>query len=155
VSRGFGFTQRWLLGCIGDEPMTFKEILARAYPAVTYEGDMAGAIGVFKVGGVRSLRRALGKLCDLGVIQIAGRRPHHYRLSPHFAALEHNAEAITLLCKILKNEPAMLPEGGPNPLLAAMLASPRYFGRGPSAASAALTSSPRKTRAAIRNASAR
>jgi hypothetical protein len=118
MSRGFGFAQRWLLGCIGIEPMTFDQISARAYPIGTFQGDMAKAIGGSNVGGIRSLRRALSKLCDFGVIQIAGRRPHHYRLHPFFAHAEHNPELITLLCAMLKEEPAMT-SGGPNPLKSA------------------------------------
>ena len=115
MSRGFGILQRLLLESVGAEPMTFEEISARAYPAGTFNGDLAKVIGGSNVGGVRSLRRALGKLCDLGVIQIVGRRPHHYRLHPFFAACEHDEEMIALACRILKNEPAMTPSG-PNPL---------------------------------------
>jgi hypothetical protein len=115
MSRGFGYVERWLLGCIGFEPMAFKQILDIAYPVGSFENDMAKAIVGSNVGGVRSLRRALGKLCDLGVIQIAGRRPHHYRLHPFFKGCEHNPKRIALLCLILKGEPAMTPVG-PNPL---------------------------------------
>jgi len=105
MSRGLGFTQRWLLWCIGTEPVTFEEISDRAYPAGTFNADLAKAIGGSNVGGIRSLRRALGKLCDLGVIQIVSRRPHRYCLHPFFArqGAEHNPKLISLLCRILKD----------------------------------------------------
>lgn len=109
----------WLLHCIGAEPMTFEDISTCAYRAGTFNGDLAKELGGSNVGGVRSLRRALGKLCDLGVIQIVGRRPHRYRLDPLFVreGAEHNEERIAILCRILMDEPAMTP-GGPNPLKA-------------------------------------
>ena len=61
MSRGFGVTQQWLLWCIGTEPVTFEEISDRAYPAGTFNADLAKAIGGSNVGGIRSLRRALGQ----------------------------------------------------------------------------------------------
>ena len=64
--------------------MSFDEILARTYPPGSFEYDAAKEIGGSQVGRVRSLRRALGRLCDLGIIQILDRRPHRYRLHPFF-----------------------------------------------------------------------
>jgi hypothetical protein len=64
-----------------------------------------------------SLYRALGTLVDLGVIQIVGRHPHHYRLHPHFKGCEHNPRSIAILCRILEGEDALTP-AGPNPLKA-------------------------------------
>ena len=107
MSRGFGYVERWLLECIGAEPMAFEQILDAAYPVGSFENDMAKTIGGSNVSGVRSLRRALGKLCDLGVIRIIGRRPHRYRLHPFFGGLEYDVRQIALLCRILKDEPGM------------------------------------------------
>jgi hypothetical protein len=76
---------------------------------------MAKAIGGSNLGRVRSLRRALGKLVALGVIQIIGRRPYQYRLHPFFKEVEHEPERIVLLCRLLQDEPTMTP-AGPNPL---------------------------------------
>jgi hypothetical protein len=110
MSRGFGIAQRWLLSCCIDaEPMTFEQILARAFPDGTFEGDMTKTIGGSNVGKVRSLRRALRKLCDDGVIQMMiGRRLHHYRLHPLFVRerAENNPKLIWILCQILKAEAA-------------------------------------------------
>jgi hypothetical protein len=126
MSRGFGRLQHWLLGCIGNEPMTFEEIIARAYPEGSFEGDMARVLGSSNVSPTRSLRRALGKLCDLGVIQIVSRRPHYYRLHPFFVTeqAEYNPKLISLLCSILKDEPEMT-SAGPNPLKPGMSAGNR------------------------------
>jgi hypothetical protein len=106
MSRGFGKIEMWLLGCIGTEPMTFKQIFAIAYPVGTYEGDLAAAIGGSNVGGIRSLRRALGRLVDQGVIQGMGRRPLHYRLAPVFVRkrIEHKPELIRLVHRIIEAE---------------------------------------------------
>src|SRR5215831_3805206 len=107
MSRGFGLLQRWLLGCIGAEPMTFEQILARAYPEGSFEGDMAQVLGSSNVSPARSLRRALSKLCDLRIIQVLGRRPHRYRLDPLFVSqgVERAPERIWLVYQILKDEP--------------------------------------------------
>jgi hypothetical protein len=106
MSQGFGIIQRWLLGCIGAKPMTFEQILAIAFPEGSYESDMAKALGGTNVGRVRSLRRALRKLCDVGIIQITGRRPAHYRLHPQFVeqGMERNSELIALLYQTFKRE---------------------------------------------------
>jgi hypothetical protein len=102
MSRGFGRMQCWLLQCIGAEPMTFAQILARSYPPGSFEFDMAEALGGSNVAGVRSLRRALAKLCDLDIIQTLG----HRRLHPVFVreGIQHNHEAIAALWQILKAE---------------------------------------------------
>jgi|SRR6516225_5821918 hypothetical protein len=106
MSRGFGRLQYWLLGCIGNEPMTFEQILAQAYPEGSFEGDMAKVLGSSNVSPTRSLRRALGKLCDAGVIQIMGRRPHRYRLDPLLVrgGAQHNPDHISLIYRCLKDE---------------------------------------------------
>jgi len=90
MSEGLGRIERWLLWIIGTAPMSFDEILARTYPPGSFEYDAAKEIGGSQVGRVRSLRRALGRLCDLGIIQIFDRRPHRYRLHPFFTRYEHN-----------------------------------------------------------------
>lgn len=119
MSRGFGCAQRWLLERIGAVPMTFEQIITAAYSPEYFKDDVVAKwVRSPNFGPTSSLRRALGKLCDLGVIQIVGRRPHHYRLHPFFGGCEHDVEQIVLLCRILADEPAMTPIGRPNPLKA-------------------------------------
>jgi hypothetical protein len=89
MSRGPGSVQRYLVNVLGAEPMTFDEVLNRAYPPGSFEGDMAKEFGGANVGRVRSLRRALFKLCEDDVVQICGiKRPHSYRLHPTFLAFQ-------------------------------------------------------------------
>lgn len=90
MSRGFGIAQRWLLGCIGNEPMTFEEILKRAYPEFFEKADLVKWLGSSNCSPTRSLRRALGKLCDLDIIQIKGGRPHRYYLHRLLAYYEYD-----------------------------------------------------------------
>ena len=106
MSRGFGRVQYWLLGCIGNEPMTFEQILARAYPEFFKGGhtDITKWLGSSNCSLTRSLRRALGKLCDLDIIQVKGKRPHRYYLHRLFAADEHNAKLIELSYRCLEHE---------------------------------------------------
>jgi hypothetical protein len=53
----------------------------------TYENDLAKEIGGSQIGRVRSLRRALQKLCDAEIVQIVGlHQPHKYRKHSHFVA---------------------------------------------------------------------
>jgi hypothetical protein len=108
--------QRWLLEFIGLEPVSFEQILAQAYREGSLEGDMAKVLESSNISPTCSLYRALGKLVDLGVIQIVGRR-HHYRLHPFFKGCEHNPRSIAILCRILEGEDALKP-AGPNPLKA-------------------------------------
>ncbi len=53
-----------------------------AYPEGSFESDMAKVLGGSRVGRVRSLRRALRRLCDSGEVTMAGegsrREPHRY-----------------------------------------------------------------------------
>jgi hypothetical protein len=85
MSRGFGFTQNYLLRIIGLEPMIFDEshcLSARDIRRRYGQGD-----GGSNVGGVRSLRRALFRLCEQDVIQVLGiKRPHSYRLHPDYVS---------------------------------------------------------------------
>jgi hypothetical protein len=90
MSGGFGLLQRWLLEFIGLEPVSFEQILAQAYPKGSLEGGMAKVLESSNISPTRSLYRALRKLVDLGVIQIVGRHPYHYRLHPFFKGCEHN-----------------------------------------------------------------
>lgn len=46
--------------------MTFVEIMAVAFPEGSYEFDIAKVVGGSNVGRVRSLRRALQRLCQGG-----------------------------------------------------------------------------------------
>src|SRR6516165_5696255 len=97
MSRGFGFMQRYLLGVVGKEPMTFKQILDIAVPAGTFDGDMARALGTSSVSATRSLRRALFKLCQLDVLQkLDIKAPHSYRLHPDFHGHEFDPERIAI-----------------------------------------------------------
>jgi hypothetical protein len=56
MSRGPGYVQRYIFGLLmqNKKPMTFAEILARAYPPGSFEGDMAKEFGGANVGGVDS-----------------------------------------------------------------------------------------------------
>jgi hypothetical protein len=84
VSRGHGAIQQYLdrLLMAAPKPLTFAEIVAIAYPEGGFEGDMAKVLGSSNVGAVRSLRRALKRLADDGMIirSGGGRRgnPHRY-----------------------------------------------------------------------------
>jgi hypothetical protein len=85
MSRGFGFVENYLLGVVGKEPMTFKQILDIAFPEGTFEGDMAHTLGASSVGVTRPMRRALFRLCEKGVFQkLDIKAPHSYRLSPQY-----------------------------------------------------------------------
>ena len=104
MSVGLGRIEHWPLYAIGTEPMTFEQILARTYPPGSFEYDVAKEISGSQVGRVRSLRRALGRLCDLGIIQILDRRPNRYRLHPFFTRYEHNPHLIRLCCNLFRSE---------------------------------------------------
>jgi hypothetical protein len=84
MSRGPGDVQRYLFSLLMQtkKPMTFAEILARAYPPGTFNGDMAKVLGGANVGGVRSLRRALYKMVKDGTLTAFGKGgradPHRY-----------------------------------------------------------------------------
>ncbi len=89
MSRGPGKIQNYLTDLLlGHSPdaMTFAEIMAIAFPEGSFESDMAKALGGSKVGRVRSLRRALRRLCDTGDVMMFGegsrRDPHRYWLDP-------------------------------------------------------------------------
>ena len=68
MSRGLGSIQRYLMKLIwsSPDPMTFVEIMAVAFPEGSYEFDIAKVVGGSNVGRVRSLRRALQRLCHGG-----------------------------------------------------------------------------------------
>jgi hypothetical protein len=76
VSRGRGRIQSYLADLIlaAPEPMTFAEILAVAYPEGSHEFDIAKVVGGSNIGRVRSLRRALQRLCQDGTIVVTGER---------------------------------------------------------------------------------
>jgi hypothetical protein len=89
MSRGPGKIQNYLTGLLlnySPDPMTFAEIMAIAYPEGSFESDMAKALGGSRVGRVRSLRRALRRLCDTGDVLVLGEGsrsdPHRYWLDP-------------------------------------------------------------------------
>jgi hypothetical protein len=107
MSRGFGIMENYLLGVVGREPMTFEQILNIAFPEGTFDGDMARTLGASQVAGPRSMRRALFRLCDNGILQKLGiKTPHSYRLSPIYLRegpdVEFNPKLIWLLRQCIK-----------------------------------------------------
>jgi hypothetical protein len=93
MSRGHGALQDYLMKMIlhSPDPMTFAEIMAIAFPEGSYESDMAKTIGGSNVGAIRSLRRALRRLCDDSSIMMIGEGgrsdPHRYWVNPMLLAL--------------------------------------------------------------------
>jgi len=65
VSRGLGSIQRYLMKLIWSSP-DLVEIMAVAFPEGSYEFDIAKVVSGSNVGRVRSLRRALQRLCQGG-----------------------------------------------------------------------------------------
>jgi hypothetical protein len=130
MSRGAGRIQNYLLDLLLEarDPMTFAEIMAIAYPEGSFESDMAKVLGGSAVGRVRSLRRALRRLCATGEVMMRGegsrRDPHRYWLNPsrNAAAFPNAAHLGGLLlearremthkefCEWLKHEFEMSPE---------------------------------------------
>lgn len=112
MARGPGYMQRYLLRVIGqsDKPMTFADLAARAFPENSFEADMTKALSASNVARVRSLRRALCKLCDndfLLSIGKGGRRdPRRYCLDPMFAAIAGSEEDYQRVCAIIQADPA-------------------------------------------------
>jgi hypothetical protein len=75
--------------------------------AGAFEGDMAKEVGGANVSRVRSLRRTLLRLCELGVIQMLGiKRPHSYRLHPNYCPerTAHHPELIRLIYLIKRDD---------------------------------------------------
>jgi hypothetical protein len=99
MSRGPGYVQRYIFGLLmqNKKPMTFAEILARAYPPGSFEGDMAKEFGGANVGGVRSLRRALHKGIKDGALVAFGKGgradPHRYYIDEIALAMMAKDEA--------------------------------------------------------------
>jgi hypothetical protein len=99
MSRGPGYVQRYIFGLLmqNKKPMTFAEILARAYPPGSFNGDMAKALGGANVGGVRSLRRALQKMIKDGTLIALGEggraAPHRYYIDDMLLAMMVKDEA--------------------------------------------------------------
>jgi hypothetical protein len=91
--------------------MTFAEIMAIAFPKGSYESDMAKIIGGSRVGAIRSLRRALRRLCDDGSIMIIGeggrRDPHRYWLDPMMLALSGDKTWYEEVRKHIDADPAL------------------------------------------------
>jgi hypothetical protein len=94
-----------------SDPLTFAEIMAVAFPEGSYESDMAKTIGGSNVGSVRSLRRALKRLCDDGSIMIIGKGgrsdPHRYWVDPIMLALSGDKEWYEEVCKRISADPAL------------------------------------------------
>ena len=69
MSHGPGRIQNYLMDLLlahSPDPMTFAEILAIACPPGSFASDLAKILGGSRVGQIRSLRRALRRLCDTG-----------------------------------------------------------------------------------------
>jgi hypothetical protein len=111
MSRGPGYMQQYLLGVIGqsDKPMTFAEIAARAFPEGSFEADMTKVLGASNVARVRSLRRALRKLCDGNVLLAVGQGgrhdPHRYCFDPLFMAMVGDKEDYRKACAVVEADP--------------------------------------------------
>jgi hypothetical protein len=92
-------------------PMTFAEIMAIAYPEGGCEGDMAKALGNANVGRVRSLRRALRRLCDDGIIMLIGEGgrgdPRRYWKNPMLVAMSGDKESWRKLTEQISADPAL------------------------------------------------
>jgi hypothetical protein len=111
--------QRFLLATIGqaDAPMTFADIFAVAFPEGSYEADLAKVLGGSNMPKVRSLRRALKKLCDDGAILSLGKGgrgdPYRYCLDPIIAAIGGTKEQFEKAIAVLESDPAGRAMKGP------------------------------------------
>ena len=100
MSRGHGCIQDYLMNMLNGapDPLTFAEITAIAFPEGSYESDMAKIIGGANVGRIRSLRRALQRLCDDGSIKRVGTGsrgdPYHY--CQHHMVMANGPHAIKI-----------------------------------------------------------
>jgi hypothetical protein len=114
MSRGPGYIQKYLTEMIfsSPNPLTFAEIMAITYPPDSLENDLAKTLGGANVGAVRSLRRALKRLCDDGTIMPigAGGRsdPHRYWLNPMMVAAFGDKEEYRELSERIDTDPALL-----------------------------------------------
>jgi len=112
MSRGPGHTQRYLLSIIGNAsaPMTFADIFARVFPEDSHEAIFASMLGGSNVGAVRSLRRALKKLCDDGAVLALGKGgrsdPCRYCLDPIVVALGGTKEQFEKAIAVIESDPA-------------------------------------------------
>jgi len=107
MSRGHGALQHNLANLIlqSPDPMTFAEIAAVAFPPGSYEADIS------RVGRVRSLRRALRRLCDDGTIMKIGDGgrgdPYRYWLNPMMVAMTGDKKFYRKLNKRIAADPAL------------------------------------------------
>ena len=113
MSRGHGCIQDYLMKMIlrSPDPLTFAQIMAIAFPEGSYESDMAKIIGGSNVGSIRSLRRALKRLCDDGSIMIIGKGgrsdPHRYWVDPMMLALFGDKEWYAEVSKRISADSAL------------------------------------------------
>src|SRR5262245_48385227 len=100
MSRGYGNIQDYLMNMMdgAPDPLTFAEIVAIAYPEGSFESDMAKIVGGSRVGRIRSLRRALTRLCDEGWVKRVGtgHRGDPYRYCRHHKILMDGPHAISV-----------------------------------------------------------
>jgi hypothetical protein len=114
MSRGHGATQRYLMEliCASPDPLTFAQIMAIAFPAGSYERDIAKICGGSNVGQIRSMRRALRRLCDDSSIMIIGQGgrgdPYRYWLNPMMLAAFGNKSRYDEVCKRIDADPALI-----------------------------------------------
>jgi hypothetical protein len=102
--NSFSANEQLLLRIVGYDPLSFRQIAERAFPADTNNGLFVRKLGASKLPAAQSLRRALIKLWQRGIVEaviIGGRRPAHHRLAQPFrdSGIEHNAKAIIELFK--------------------------------------------------------
>ena len=85
--------------------------MAIAFPKGSYEADVAKIVGGSNVGAIRSLRRALKRLCDDGSIMIIGKGgrsdPHRYWVDPMALALFGDKEWYEEVSKRISADPAL------------------------------------------------
>lgn len=129
MSRGPGYVQRYLTDLVlgSDKPMTFADILARAFPEGSYEADMVKALGSGKVAAVRSFRRAMKSLVDDGTIIAIGEGgpgdPKRYWVNPMMVALFGEKERYDAVTTTLVAEPGG--EDAMNKAARAMMSKPK------------------------------
>jgi len=103
--------QRYLFRLVRDsnKPMTFANILARAFPEGSYEADMVKALGPGNVARVRSLRRAMKSLVDDNMLIAIGdggpADPKRYWANPMMIAMTGNNDDFERVSAMLEAEP--------------------------------------------------
>jgi hypothetical protein len=111
MSRGPGYMQQYLFRLLrhSDKPMTFVNILARAFPEGSYEAGMVKALGPGNVARVRSLRRAMKGLVDDNAVIAIGEGgpadPKRYWVNPMMVVMSGNKDDFDKATAMLEREP--------------------------------------------------